>query len=700
MEEMGLKKFFKAIPRKEKNTNKISLKKFNKKSREKAVKVLTSSIGLKLISILLALTIIPISLLGIMSYKKAEEIMYKKFKVTTAQTVAEISRGLDNYFNGMKTQLNILSSTYELKQIHNSSEDKEKLINIVKNYKDNNGDITSIYFGSSTKELYSYSQESLPENFDLTSRPWYMEAVKNKDKVIITKFYSDARTGKAIVTMAKAVEDQGQVVGVIAMDLDMDKFALQLSKTKVGKQGFVFIVDKEGIVLAHPDKSLIGTDTPTKMSYWNNVTKYSSGFDAYELSGFKKYNVYETNRESGWKILGVVDQKELINDILVIRNLNILVVIITVFIASVIATLLTMWISSNIMTLEKAFKTVSQGDFTLRIKKKSKDEFGNLGRSFNTMIEEISDLIKDVKESANIINETSDNLLQISNNTNSAISEISTAIDAIAIGASEQTADIEEGVNELEGLGNQIDAVVGLTERMKQTSGETNRLSENGLNTLETLLIKSNNTKETTSEVSLAVADMNMFTKKIASINETINRIAGQTNLLALNAAIEAARAGEAGRGFAVVAEEVRHLAEQCTKATIDVHKLIDGISMRSKAAVDTISKALVMVDEQSGAVDETKDIFNVVINSVKGLIGGIKGIEESINETNARKNQVIAKMHSISLVSEASAASTEEVSAASEEVVATIIEFNSQSNSLKELSQKLNNEIGKFIIE
>jgi methyl-accepting chemotaxis protein len=88
---------------------------------------------------------------------------------------------------------------------------------------------------------------------------------------------------------------------------------------------------------------------------------------------------------------------------------------------------------------------------------------------------------------------------------------------------------------------------------------------------------------ETTAENILALAEQ---AQAIGEIIATVNDIAEQTNLLALNAAIEASRAGEYGRGFSVVAAEVKALAEQSRKATVQVRHILGEIQKATNKAV------------------------------------------------------------------------------------------------------------------
>lgn len=660
-----------------------------------------SKYGVKLMAMLICLTLIPVVAIGAFSYENTQKSMKKRFEVSSNQTLEEISRGLDNYFQGFKTQVNILSTDANVVEINARTGDatyENFLSKVLKGFRDNNTDITYVYFTSISKKTHIYPQTDLG-NLDLTERPWFTEAVKNRGKVIINEFYKNPQNGDATVTLAKTVEYQGEVVGVVAIDIDMNKVSKRLSNIKLGENGYVMIADSNGIVISHADGTLIGTDTASKLSVWDNIKNSESGFNAYNYEGSSKYSVHFTSAESKWKIVGVIEQEELMKDVRGVRKAVLIWGAISCIITTIISGFLAKRIIAYIFKLDYAFSKASEGDLTAKVHIKSRDEFEDLGNNFNTMIESIGELMLKATEASDEVITAAENIAIMSSHTNGAVGEVSAALDALAMGASSQTQDIGQGVQNFEELGYEIENIDNLSNNMIKISQDTNEISKKGLEIVDMLLVKADKTSETTSHVANVVADMNKTTGEIGLITETINSISEQTNLLALNAAIEAARAGEAGRGFAVVAEEVRKLAEQSSEATKRIQRLISEISGKSRAAVDAMEEAKEIVKEQNVVVEDTKEIFNTVIDSVDKLIDEIKVIGGSAEQTRDKKDSIISIMQSISAVSEESTASTEEVSASTEEITATLNEFMISSNNLKEISLKLKEELSKFTL-
>jgi methyl-accepting chemotaxis protein len=128
-----------------------------------------------------------------------------------------------------------------------------------------------------------------------------------------------------------------------------------------------------------------------------------------------------------------------------------------------------------------------------------------------------------------------------------------------------------------------------------------------------------------------------------------ISGIAAQTNLLALNATIEAARAGATGKGFAVVASEVKLLANQSTKATEDIVRLISLIREATAKSVDTIGRAEHFVSQISGfaaGVAQSVDTQAAATSQIAGAISGAASNANAVSEALRKVEQAVLQTH------------------------------------------------------
>ena len=383
------------------------------KIKKKYVKL--NSIKTRLITILLLICIIPVLVLGFLSYSKSVNILTNKLKITTEQTLSQVNGGINNYFKGIQNTANMMTNNIDFKELLIHPEYAPFAKNILKDVKESNSDLLNVYFGTSTKKILIYPEQKLPDGYDPTSRPWYQNAVNNKGSVAFSNPYKDAGSGKFIISISKAVESNGQVVGVISIDIDLTTLSKELSDIKIGREGYVYISDNTGIIIAHPDTTKLGTDAITKISIWDKIKSNNSGFEQYVYDGIPKLACYETNKASGWKLVAALNESELLADTNIIRNLTLVFILVIGVLAVFISLLVSNSITKHIFNLKDLFEKASNGDLSVRVNIKSKDEFADLGNNFNHMIDNISSLIDNVKKSADTIGKTSDAMNAMSN---------------------------------------------------------------------------------------------------------------------------------------------------------------------------------------------------------------------------------------------------------------------------------------------
>ena len=242
----------------------------------------------------------------------------------------------------------------------------------------------------------------------------------------------------------------------------------------------------------------------------------------------------------------------------------------------------------------------------------------------------------------------------------SASEQISASSQSLSQGATEQAASIEETSATME----EISSVV---KQNSDNAVEASKLSKECNNTAES-------GNGTVIEMDDAMKKIFESSGKIADIIKIIEGIAFQTNLLALNAAVEAARAGEHGRGFAVVAEEVRNLAQRSSAAAKDITSLI----------TDSVKKA----ENGTELVKQTKAVFSSVVTQVKKVTDLVNEIATASAEQSNGIDQISKAIQQMEQVVQQNAASAEETAASSEELT-------SQAQALNALVDKISESVG-----
>lgn len=657
------------------------------------------SIKAKLILLIVGLLSISIISLGFSSYTNSKKVLTEQFIGNSEEIAAKLNETLDTFLISSEQNIEMLSNNFNVTDILNKpAEEHVYLYNALQNYKDAHPDIQAVFLGTHTKQMFLYPATNLEADFDPTSRLWYQDALK-ADKIIWTAPYVDKATGNMVITVAKSVKSStGELTGVIGADISLDVFMKMVQATKLGEEGYFFVSDKQGVVLQHKDAALIGKPLPVP-ELLDYVTKEQTESLEYKYDGADRVAISVVNKKTNWVIVGSFLESEINKHAAtVIKTIAISGLVIGI-IALILGILVTSTIVKSIRVLSKDIEDIGKGNFKTRCKVSSKDEIGQLAITVNNMVEDLSQLMRNVMNISTSVATSSNNLASAAQQTNASTEEVVRAIGEVTEAANDQARGTETGMHKSNELSDNIqmvaEAVEGITEQFKLA----NNLNEKGIGTVKILTVKTEESVAASKQLGNVIMGVDSSTEKIGAIIGTIGQIAGQTNLLALNASIEAARAGEAGKGFAVVADEIRKLAEQSSLAAEQIRTLILGIQDQSKNAVDTMKTSKVVAKHQEEAVIQTEAVFTQISKTIATINVEIDNIN-NLNKSMIDKNQAInTVMEGIAAASQETAASTEEISASTEEQLAVIGEITRTADELNEMAQQLNKEIMKFEI-
>lgn len=665
-----------------------------KKSKEKKVSTKGfHSIKGKLTFTIMATCLIPLLIVGTVTFIASRQILSNTLEDTTSQTLEAANIGLTSYFNSVSEQLETLSGI----DVKGSEADvKLTFENMLTSLAKANTTVTRAYIQLEQGDLITESVLGAKTGIDGKRQAWYSLAKSTPNEIVVSQPYS-SMDGKTVISLSKALLLDGKFMGVLAIEMDTQLLTSEIAATKFGEDGFIILADGSGAIISHPNTSYIGRNLDSYYSYWSEIVTSKEGMTSYKEGNEAKNIIYITNEVTGWKLIATMSNVELANQtrsLLAVFGIITLLIILASYFT---ATRFSKGLSKNIITIKEMIAKASEGDFTNRVNINSKDELMYLANGFNSMADNLGALINKVDISGKNVYESSLTLAAMASDTSAAVNQVAIAIDEIAQGSSNQAYNASEGTQLLQDLSDKLELILNSSVEMGNISNNTKNLSDHGLDMINTLVDKSKDTLKSTNNAGDIVAEVNNSILEIGKISEAISGITAQTNLLSLNASIEAARAGEYGRGFAVVADEIRKLAEESRSSAEEIKSIVKKITEKSTVAVQAMKATENIVVEQTEAANSAEDVFKDILKELLVLVDKVSEVKHSIDDINNFKDGVVAKIENVAAISEETASATEEVSASTEEISASVAEFSQHAENLNKQADSIKQELSKF---
>lgn len=382
-----------------------------------------------------------------------------------------------------------------------------------------------------------------------------------------------------------------------------------------------------------------------------------------------------------------------------VRNIIIMCLIILVLVAGVVIRA-AVKITNSITDMEKVVVRISRGDLTTVIDPKSlkrSDEIGVMARALRDTIDKLSEIIRNIGQSAGVLMKEGNELGNMANQTSNTSDEVSHAVEEIAKGAVVQAEAIERATGLVSDMGEQIEQIAGGIQALYQISGEMQSAGKYAEDNMKQFTVSNDQTNTAIGKVAENVKKTDDSVNVIADALSLITDIADETNLLSLNASIEAARAGDAGRGFAVVAAQIQKLAEESNSSALQISQIISTLSEDSANTLSVMDELGRNLKVQQEKLVDTLNRFNDVSGGIVSSNESTKQIHKQATDCNESRNSVIDIIQDLSALSQENAASTEQTTASMEELNATISLLAVSAKELQDLAVALENDVKFF---
>ena len=255
-----------------------------------------------------------------------------------------------------------------------------------------------------------------------------------------------------------------------------------------------------------------------------------------------------------------------------------------------------------------ATQLIAQGDLSVRIQVRGKDEMADVGNGLNHMVQAFSSSLAQVERSSQSVSD--------------AAERIGVSIDRAKRSMSTQQSETEQVATAINEMTNSVADVAQNTEGAAHAAEHASQSSNVGLAKMQETRITIEAFADEVERSAQKVSAFAQHSQQIGGVIEVIRNIADQTNLLALNAAIEAARAGEQGRGFAVVADEVRTLASRTQNSTEEIRRIIQELQLATTDAVEQMKAGKLRAQECIDSADQASTSLDAINDGVEKIVG------------------------------------------------------------------------------
>lgn len=528
-------------------------------------------------------------------------------------------------------------------------------------------------------------------------------------------------TNEISIIVSSPIMKDGLFSGALVVYAPADEFYQIASNIQFGESGYAYIVNQRADVIAHPtvragasskdetinfgtlEKLVDSKYVDDIMKVEELISKGEAGIGKYSREGNVVHIGFAPIESKHWTLIVSIDEGEILSGLNELLRTVLIIVVIASALGFLVSSFFTRKITREIKRLTEYGHRISEMDLTEDIDASilsRGDELSIIGLSFQTIIDHMRKIVRNLSQSAEQVAASSQELAAISEETTASANNIHEASYKISEATREQHNEILNTIESIRGISAQMDNVSEKTKDANNLSIEILSKANLGRERINETIVQIDNIKNSTLTVKKSLDEINQSSKKMNQMLNVIENISEETNLLALNASIEAARAGEYGLGFAVVANEIKNLAEETNKSAKEIKSIIAHNNILIEETSSKMDSNTEEVQQGVIAVNETKTSFDEIANLIEDIS---RRIEDIVESTLVVEKNVDLLVKSSDIIEEMSNNISREImnsSNATEEQLTSMEEIASSAENLSILAEEVRNLLDIIKVE